>query len=94
MKNTRKKFLHWGHSHQFDREEWFQKKWLKWNESTQNLHPLNRNEWKKAVKYNGPLPRELLDFEEPRFVPYETNLSEKIADKWYDMRREFRKFIL
>lgn len=53
----------WGHSHQFDTRKWFNEKWLGWNESTTDLHPLNPLNppaWKRATKHNLTLPKELL----------------------------------
>ena len=46
----------WGHSHQFSVGQWFQEKWLNWNENTLDLHPVNPPVWKQAVKHNYELP--------------------------------------
>ena len=40
----------WGHAHQFNRNLWFSEKWIKWNESTINLHPITPQAWYKAIK--------------------------------------------
>ncbi len=40
----------WGHSHQFNTTEWYNIKWLRWNEDTINLHPISPTEWYKAIK--------------------------------------------
>jgi hypothetical protein len=85
----KKKLAHWGHATKFRQEEWFQKKWLKWNESTKNLHPLTPWHWKKAIRYDGPIPAELEGFEEPIVEQYNKNSYEIFFDKWYDFKRYF-----
>jgi len=84
-----KKISIWGHSHQFNREDWYRRKWLMWNESTQNLHPLNPGIWKKAVYYEGTLPKELASIEVPNVVQYQTDFVERIADIWHDLMTAF-----
>ena len=49
----------WGHAHQFDTKKWYDTKWLNWNENIENLHPISPKAWKKAIKFNGDLPKEL-----------------------------------
>lgn len=40
----------WGHAHQFDKELWFNSKWLNWNKSVTNLHPISPSDWKMAIE--------------------------------------------
>ncbi len=56
-----RKIRTWGHAHQV-KKFWYRMKWLGWNENTKYLNPQNPTEWIKAIKYNGPLPIQLLDF--------------------------------
>jgi len=49
----------WSHSHQFDVKRWYRRKWLKWNESVKDLHPVDPPSWSRAVKFEGRLPPEL-----------------------------------
>ncbi|WP_333474281.1 glycosyltransferase [Paenibacillus gyeongsangnamensis] len=49
----------WGHSQDFDREAWYQAKWLNWTESTEDLHPTHPPVWKRALPYRGELPEVL-----------------------------------
>lgn len=51
----------WGHTNDFDKEKWYNEKWLKWNENTLNLHLVTPNDWSKAKKYNGKLPEVISD---------------------------------
>ena len=40
-------------------EDWYREKWLNWKPEMENLYPSkNPTMWKKAVKYEGPLPKE------------------------------------
>ena len=40
-------------------EDWYKEKWLNWTPETENLYPSkNPIIWKKAIKYEGPLPKE------------------------------------
>lgn len=50
----------WGHSHEFNTDQWFRTKWVNWTSSTTDLHPINPPAWKRAVEYNQPLPESLL----------------------------------
>lgn len=61
-----KKIGSWAHANEFDRKRWFKRKWLNWSRRTRNLHPINPCSWKRAVSYNGKLPRELIDFPAPQ----------------------------
>lgn len=58
-----KKISTWGHAHQFNRDKWYQNKWIKWNEHVRNLHPIEPAAWKRAVKFKGDLPEALAGFE-------------------------------
>jgi glycosyltransferase involved in cell wall biosynthesis len=58
-----RKLFTWGHSHQvYDRMLWYRVKWLGWTEATRNLHPVNPIGYRRAVPYEGPVPREIADF--------------------------------
>lgn len=50
----------WGHAHQFDRDMWYQNKWLKWTESLEDLHPVSPHVFRRAVRYTGDLPEVLI----------------------------------
>ena len=53
----------WGHSKDIDMLNWYREKWLKWDYETTDLHPSeNPHHWLKAVPYDGPLPKELIDY--------------------------------
>ena len=45
----------WGHANELA-QNWFNDKWIKWEETTENLHPVKPNAWKKAIIYRGNLP--------------------------------------
>ena len=49
----------WGHAHQFDRDAWYQNKWLRWTETMENLHPVFPHVFRSAVRYTGVLPEVL-----------------------------------
>lgn len=46
---------------EIDLNSWYEEKWLKWTPENENLYPSkNPSFWKKAIKYNGPLPKECI----------------------------------
>tara|TARA_Y100000816_G_C26093420_1_gene578167 strand:- start:606 stop:1382 length:777 start_codon:yes stop_codon:yes gene_type:complete len=49
----------WGHSHQFNINEWYKNVWLNWNPTMINIHPITPNAWHKTLEFKGPLPKEL-----------------------------------
>lgn len=53
----------WGHANEFDRELWYDVKWRGWTESSRNLSPMSPVSWRSAVRYEGVLPAEIVDFE-------------------------------
>lgn len=73
----------WGHSHQVNRN-WYQWKWLAWNENKRNLNPIDSVDWVRAVRYNGKLPDELTGFQQPeqKYIPLSDRqaFDEKISD--------------
>jgi hypothetical protein len=71
----------WGHADQFDRQKWFERKWLKWNQKTENLHPIEPPAWKKAVPFKGTLPEALERFESPSVVPYRESCGD-MMQRW------------
>ena len=50
----------WGHSHQFNVKEWYNKYWLNWNPSLTNIHPIQPTAWHKTIEFKGKLPEVLL----------------------------------
>lgn len=74
----------WGHSHQFNSELWYRCKWLNWNESTKNLHPVSPNTWKRAIKFSGKLPEVLIGFESPKVVINRSIILDRILNFYYD----------
>jgi len=51
----------WGHTNDFNKEQWFNEKWLKWTENMTNLHLVTPPDWKQAVKFEGTLPEVIAD---------------------------------
>ena len=51
----------WGHTNDFNIDKWYLEKWLHWNRHTTQLHPIDKNAWYKAVKYNNELPEVIRD---------------------------------
>ena len=49
----------WSHSHQFKVKKWYEEKWLKWDLTKEDLHPINPKIFKKVVKFSGELPEVL-----------------------------------
>jgi hypothetical protein len=60
---VKRKLTTWGHSEDMNYDEWYGEKWLKWTPETTYLHPSNTPSiWTKAVPYEGPLPKELVNY--------------------------------
>ncbi len=68
----------WGHAHQFNRDKWYKNKWLKWNHSTYYLHPVEPDEWKRAIAFKDGLPEVLSNFESPGVVPYKDTFFDSL----------------
>jgi len=70
----------WGHSHQFNRDSWYYRKWLNWNENTKNLHPISPGYWPRAVRFSGSLPEALIEFDSPNFTIRKPSLTDNLWD--------------
>lgn len=51
-----KKLSTWGHHRDFNTQNWYENIWLKWNENSTGLHPIQPNAWYRAIKYTGEYP--------------------------------------
>lgn len=51
----------WGHTNDFDKNYWYNEKWLKWNEDSMDLHLVYPPAWSKAVRFEGKLPEVIED---------------------------------
>ncbi|NJO61954.1 MAG: hypothetical protein HC836_28045 [Richelia sp. RM2_1_2] len=49
----------WGHAHQMNPTEWYNNVWVKWNENSVNLHPINPPAWSKTKRVEFILPEVL-----------------------------------
>lgn len=49
----------WGHSHQFNPTEWYNKYWLNWTPELLNIHPIQPTAWHKTIEFKGELPEVL-----------------------------------
>jgi len=46
----------WGHTNDFNKDQWFNEIWKKWTPEMRNLHLVHPPAWSMAVKFNGVLP--------------------------------------
>jgi len=46
----------WGHTNDFNKERWYNEKWLNWKEGDRDLHLVTPNAWSQAVWFDGKLP--------------------------------------
>ena len=76
----------WTHTQEFKTESWYKRKWVNWTEETKNLHPLQPSAWKRAVRFNGALPKCLAGFQAGNVRVMERKLYIKIWD-WLEDRR-------
>jgi len=75
-----RKISTWGMRKQFDRDKWYEKKWLRWNEKTTDLHPIEPSAWKCAIRRTFDLPEILKNFECPDVFPYRWSARDVIND--------------
>lgn len=54
-----KKIESFEHSHEFDKQKWYNEVWLKWDGDKENLHPVVPEQFKRVVR--SPAPREIWD---------------------------------
>lgn len=81
----------WSHTHEFDTASWYRRKWLTWHEDSQNLHPVTPEAWKRAVRFKGKLPADLVGFEAPKVVLYNPTLKDKIGDFYLKLNNTLGK---
>ncbi len=82
-----RKISTWGHSHQFNRDSWYYRKWLRWTPQTKNLHPLTPSHWKKAVPYSfEPLPKEIMELKLPISITVEPSFLDIVWDQLEDFK--------
>jgi hypothetical protein len=55
-KEVYEKINTWGHAAEFDGDNWYKTKWLKWTPEMNNLHMIAPHAWSKAEKFDGVLP--------------------------------------
>jgi hypothetical protein len=46
----------WGHTNDFNKDQWYKEKWLKWTEESTDLHLVSPSAWSKAKRFTGELP--------------------------------------
>lgn len=51
----------WGHVNDFDKERWYNEKWLLWTSETKNLHLVTPCDWSMAAPFNNELPEVISD---------------------------------
>jgi hypothetical protein len=51
----------WGHTNDFNKEYWYNEKWLKWTENMIDLHLVSPSAWSKAIPFTGILPETIAD---------------------------------
>lgn len=49
----------WGHTAEFDLKKWYKEKWVKWNLSMEDIHPILPRAWKRVIQFEGELPEVL-----------------------------------
>jgi hypothetical protein len=51
----------WGHTNDFNKDQWYKEKWLKWTPEMIDLHLVSPSAWSKAVPFTGTLPDVIAD---------------------------------
>ena len=51
----------WGHTNDFNKDQWYEEKWLKWTPDMRDLHLVSPSAWSKAVLFPYPLPEVIAD---------------------------------
>lgn len=84
-----RKISTWGHSQQFNRDSWYHRKWLRWNETTRNLHPVNPVYWRKAITFDGELPKSLQGFSIDNYRTISLSYLDILWDIFEDLKSIF-----
>jgi len=84
-----RKISTWGHSQQFNRSSWYYRTWLRWNEATQNLHPIGPTYWRRAVRFDDELPKCLDGFIIDRKEEVSITFLDTLWDLFEDMKSIF-----
>lgn len=72
----------WGHSTEFNRDKWFQDKWLAWYPEKHNLHPVEPAMWTKAIPFRGSLPKALEGMPHPENTIHTPSNIERAKDQF------------
>lgn len=79
--DVHRKISTWSHSHQVNITKWYKWKWLAWKPGTKNIGAIGVIDVRKAIKYNGTLPAELISLPVPEQKFIELSTIEKIL-RW------------
>jgi len=83
---VRRKINTWSHSHQVRKEYWWRYKWLGWREGSVNLNPVGMpGLFTRAVRYIGPLPKEIRNFPSPEQTSPKLSWRERLWEKINDI---------
>jgi hypothetical protein len=90
----------WSHSKETNIEVWYKYKWLNWNSSTVNLHPVIPSVWEKAIRFPFEQPEFAaefaLDFIENNKIGFNDLMGDIIfnfKESWQIFVRNIKKFI-
>lgn len=81
----REKISTWGHSHELFGNNWYQYKWLNWNHNTKYLHPINPDEWIRAIHFPLAQPDFAEQFSLPIKKPSTISIKDFLGEKSYDL---------
>lgn len=86
-KEMMEKITTWSHSNEIhNANAWFEKKWVRWNELTRYLNPIQPYGWDRAIRFPLEQPPFAEQFALDITITYERSLSEKI-EQIYDEKR-------
>lgn len=73
------KITSWGHSHQFNPNAWYKRKWLRWTLASRNLHPVHPEMWRRAVRFPNEQPEFAKEFNLPVNLDAQPTAAETLA---------------
>ncbi len=82
----------WGHAQDFDRDLWFNLKWLNWSLDTRNIAPINPCGWPRAVWFPMSQPKFVYEIFGPNLGLSASLLQGRralpLAESLYDFKHE------
>jgi len=83
----------WAHTSEVSIRKWYDLKWLRWNERTRYLHPINPLAWNRAIRFPHQQPQFAEQFNFDLKIRRSTDYSTALHAWYYDRKASGRDFL-